>query len=132
MATQLFTNNYISALVNDIDDTQTTIEVHNGSLLHSPTGGDFELLSLVRGKSNIFEVVKITARSGNVLTVVRGFEGTAQSWYAGQAVSCSITASTLNWIIANAGGGSSSFDVNNILTDGSSVLVNGDGNVLEV
>lgn len=77
---QLFTNNASSTLNGAITAAATSITVNNGAAFSSPTGGDYELLTLFDGvdvdSSTNVEIVKMTARSTNVLTVVRAQEGT--------------------------------------------------------
>lgn len=59
--------------------TTITLETGTGALFTSPTGGDWERATL--HSATALEVIKITARSGDVLTVVRGQEGTsAVAW----------------------------------------------------
>lgn len=96
---QLFSNNASTTLSAGINNTVTSIAVTNGSVFQSPTGGDFELLTITDGTN--WEVVKVTARATNTLTVVRGFEGTAQSWNSGAKVEGRVTKSTLNRLIQN-------------------------------
>lgn len=67
---QLFSNNASTTLSAGISNAVTTIAVVDGSLFQSPTGGDFELLTITDGTN--WEVVKVTARATNTLTVVRG------------------------------------------------------------
>ena len=59
--------------------TTITLATGKGALFTSPTGGDWERATL--HSATALEVIKITARSGDVLTVVRGQEGTsAVAW----------------------------------------------------
>ncbi len=81
--TQLFSNNGISSLQAGITAGATSLSfaVGEGTKFNAPTGGDFELLTLYDGVSidvstNI-EIVKMTARTGDVATVVRAQEGTS-------------------------------------------------------
>lgn len=83
---ELFTNNATSILNGALNNVQATITLQTGtgSKFPAPTGGDYfyaTLFSLV-GQSEVnHEIVKVTARSGDVLTVVRGQQGTtARSW----------------------------------------------------
>lgn len=96
---QLFSNNASTTLSAGISNAVTTIAVVDGSLFQSPTGGDFELLTITDGTN--WEVVKVTARATNTLTVVRGFEGTAQSWNSGAKVEGRVTKATLNRLMQN-------------------------------
>ena len=92
---QLFTNNFKSTLASDISAAQTTIALSDASLLNTIPSNNFELLTLYQ--ASLYEVVKITSRSGNTLIVERGFEGTAQSFQASKAtVYAAVTKSTLD------------------------------------
>lgn len=80
---QLFSNNGVSSLAAGVTAVATamTLQTGEGAKFNAPTGGDFELLTLYDGASievstNV-EIVKMTARTGDALTVVRAQEGTA-------------------------------------------------------
>lgn len=98
---QLFTNNADSALNGAIADNTTSITVvtGDGAKFPSPTGGDFFLLTLFQklGASETnHEIVKCTARAGDVLTVVRAQEGTtAKAFNNADPVELRVTAGTL-------------------------------------
>lgn len=92
--TQLFSNNADTTLAATLAIGGTSATLTNGSGLSAPTGGDYELLTLV-ALGNI-EIVRATARSGNVVTITRAQEGTtAREWAAGTRVYAGITAQTL-------------------------------------
>jgi len=92
--TQLFSNNFDGALSATLAIAGTTATVIDGSGLSSPTGGGFELLTLTDGSA--FEIVRMTARSGNTLTITRAQEGTtAQEWAAATRIFAGVTAATL-------------------------------------
>lgn len=78
MAKQLFRNGASSTLAVSINNTDVTVQVQSGygSLYPSPTGGDWFLVTLEDANANV-EIVKCTARSGDLLTVVRAQESTA-------------------------------------------------------
>src|SRR5574342_1409608 len=93
---QLYANNAATSLAASIvaGDTSATVQTGAGTLLPSPTGGNFALLTLQNGTT--IEIVKLTARSGDVLTIVRAQEGTAASAFpAGSRVELRLTAGTL-------------------------------------
>ena len=97
---QLYANNISATLNGAINNSVTTIAVHDGSILPSPTGGDFFLLTLIgfdeNMQENAWEIIKVTARSGNTLTVVRAQEGTpAASWSSGTPIELRVTAGTM-------------------------------------
>lgn len=86
MAKQLFTNNAGSMLAVTIDDNDLSVQVGagHGALFPNPTGGDWFLVTLVNSSGDL-EICKCTARSTDVLTVVRAQEGTTpQAWTANQ------------------------------------------------
>jgi hypothetical protein len=78
MGYQLFTNNAATSLQTAINGTATTITVISGkgSLFPSPVGGQYAYLTLQNVAGTVYEIVKLTARSGDNLTVVRAQEGT--------------------------------------------------------
>lgn len=93
---QLFSNNASTLLDATITAgaTSLTVSTGDGAEFQSPTDGDFELITLSEG-ANI-EVMKVTARSGDVFTVVRGREGTTGfAFTAGAIVEGRVTANTL-------------------------------------
>ncbi len=96
MAKQLFTNNAATELLSAITDVATSIQVNTGKggLFATPSGGDYQLATI--SNSTDKEIVKITGRSGDVLTVVRGQEGTtAQAWPSLTSIEGRITKETL-------------------------------------
>jgi hypothetical protein len=95
---QLFANNAWSFLNGGINDTTTSIALSTGqgARFPSPTGGDYFLLTLIGltdGNEATWEIVKVTTRTGDVLTVVRAQESTtAVSWLSGTRVELRMTA----------------------------------------
>jgi hypothetical protein len=84
---QLFTNNAGSRLVAGISNVALSVQVAvgDGALFPNPTGGDFFLCTLskiVSGIETNREIVKVTARAGDVFTIVRAQEGTTAQVYA--------------------------------------------------
>ena len=77
MAKQIFSNGASATLATSIVGTDTTVQVQAGygNLYPSPTGGDWFTITLEDSAANI-EVCKCTARTGDLLTVVRAQEGT--------------------------------------------------------
>ncbi len=99
--TQLFANNATSALAVSASNSATTLTLTtgHGAKFPSPTGGDYFMLTLVGLDSNsneaAWEIVKVTGRSNDVLTVVRAQESTsAVSWASGTRVEARATAGT--------------------------------------
>lgn len=93
-----FVNNAQTALDGGINASVTTITVTDGTVF--PSDGDF------RARIAESEVVLVTGRSGNDLTVVRGQDGTtAASHSTGASVDVPITANALKTYIDDAAGG---------------------------
>lgn len=76
------TNRYASTTLNGgIDDDDTSVTLTNAALLHDPDDGDGDYyLTLIEQDADTglleYEVVKVTARAGNVITVTRAQRGT--------------------------------------------------------
>lgn len=111
MAQQLFANNAFSSLASTITNVATsiTLATGHGSRFPTPTGGDHFLATLVgvdsNGNENSWEIVKVTTRSADVLTVVRGQEGsTALPWVAGSRIELRATSGTFAGLLQLAGG----------------------------
>jgi len=96
---QLYTNNAESTLASGIDNDDTTLTVQSGhgAKFPSPTNGDYFLLTLTQAASeSSWEIVQVTARSSDTLTIVRAQEGTsAASWLSGDKAELRITAGSL-------------------------------------
>ncbi len=94
-----FTNNSFCALGAALSSGGTTFTaVGDGALLFAPTtAGRFQMATLEDPfMPGVYEIVKITARSGYDFTVVRGQEGTLpRSWAAGTRLSARVTAGML-------------------------------------
>ncbi len=95
---QLFANNATTTLASPAASTDTTLTLVDGSSFPSPSGSDFFLLTLASGSpESTWEIVKVTARSMNTITVVRAQEGTtAAAWAAGAKAELRLTAGTLS------------------------------------
>lgn len=109
MAKQLFAN-YASCLLGANITVTTaiasiTLQTGQGSEFPSPTSGDWFVLAIWKADKSAFELFKITARSGDVLTVdTRAFDGsTAATWSTSDICLC----------VANAGAFS---DLQNLVT----------------
>ncbi len=99
--TLLAANNASTLLVSGISAASTTLQVSTGTgdLFPSPVPGTsyfkVTLTSLAAGKTK--EIVHVTARSGDTLTIARGQEGTtAASWDSGASVANLFTAGTFS------------------------------------
>jgi hypothetical protein len=95
---QLFTNNASSTLASGITDTATSMTVATGHGARFPaiTGADYFLVTLEK-VDGTREIVKVTARSGDVLSgLVRAQEGTtAVAFSTGDVVELRVTAETM-------------------------------------
>ena len=101
MGRPLYTNNAATYLAYGITNTATTMQVspNTGHLFPNPVGGDYFYVSLISLSGPIIEIVKCTARSGDVFTIERGQEGTTPLyWNMGDNVQLRITAAGMNFI----------------------------------
>lgn len=99
-----FANNATSLLAAGISAGGTTITVTTGDGALFPTliGGDYFMCTLVQGST--IEIVQVTARTGDSMTVVRAQEGTSASAFtAGAVVSNRLTAASLDAIGGGVG-----------------------------
>lgn len=107
---QLFANNAYSSLGATLSavSTSLTLATGTGSRFPSPTGGDYFLLTLVGldgdGNENAWEIVLVTGRASDALTVTRAQEGTtAALWPAGSRVEMRSTKGTFDSLVQNFG-----------------------------
>lgn len=94
----LFSNNASATLSSGISDSATSITVQagEGALFPALSGGNFFYATLVNS-SNQVEIVKVTARTGDTMTVERGQDGTqARAFQAGDKLELRVTAAALN------------------------------------
>lgn len=102
---ELWANNAGSVLAAGITDVAASFAVQagHGARFPSPTGGDFFHLTIDDG-SNI-EIVRVTARATDTLTVVRGQQGTTPTAFsAGARAELRLTAASLTEFTENLGG----------------------------
>jgi len=83
-------------LAESIDSIQTTISLVDTSILPS-----FPTLLVIGFNKGSPETVKALSKNGNIITVERGFEGTAKSWDVGIPIVRGLTAYDLNVIKRN-------------------------------
>lgn len=106
MAKQLFSNGASAKLAVTINNTDTSVQVQAGygALYPSPTGGDWFMVTLEDSNANI-EVVKCTARTGDLLTVVRGQEGTSAQSFTNTVtrVECRNTRGSMERLLQRSG-----------------------------
>lgn len=94
-----FTNNASATLSSSITNSATSISVTagQGALFPALSGTDFFYATLVDSSGNI-EIVKVTARTSDAMTVVRGQDNTtARAYSAGDKFELRPTAAALNW-----------------------------------
>jgi len=100
MTILLFSNNAKSTLASAISSTATTATLASGtgSLFPSPTTGQGFKMTFVDSATGLLnEIVLVTQRTGDIITIVRGQEGTTpQSWLANDLAGMYFTAGTIN------------------------------------
>lgn len=107
MALQLLAaNNAQTVLAAGISSSATSLTVNTGtgSLFPSPASGtSFFKLTLVDAATGLItEIVHVTARSGDVMTIERAQEGTvARAWSANDIAANMMTAGTLSYVLGN-------------------------------
>ena len=91
-----FINNYETKLTAQAAAAATSITVANAAGL-SLAAGEVYRMTIQNADASLFELVDVTAISGNTLTIERVKEGTtAQAWAAGSVVLCGVTAEQLS------------------------------------
>ena len=98
----LYTNNAFSTLASGINSSATSITVASGHGSRFPaisSSSDYFYLTLDSG--SVAEIVKVTARSGDSMTIARGQDGTtAQSFSTNDSVQLKLTKAVLDDIKA--------------------------------
>lgn len=95
MATRVHINNFQTTLNGGINNSTTTVVITSATGLPVLSGGDYYYLTLVSGST--IEIIKVTARTGTTLTVVRAQESTsAVSWSDSSLVSLRATANSID------------------------------------
>lgn len=100
-----FSNNATTTLASSILSTDTSITVAGsfGSLFPAAGGSNYFYATIVNS-SNDIEVVKVTSRSGDVMTVLRGQDGTtALNWIGGDKFELRVNAKALSDIASGSG-----------------------------
>jgi hypothetical protein len=98
MPSVLFSNNASGALASSITTSSTTITLTTGAGAQFPaiTGSNYFYATLTDSSNNL-EIVKVTARASDVLTVVRAQEGTtARAYAAADKLELRVTAAVMN------------------------------------
>lgn len=94
----LFTNNAATTLASGINNTDVslTVATGTGALFPNPTAGQYFYCTLANNAGTV-EIVKVTARSTDTFTIVRGQDGTtAVSWNTGDKVELRLVRASLN------------------------------------
>jgi len=128
-----FSNNGKTTLSSGITTSATSVTVVDGSVLPAITGSEYFFLTLEDTSGNV-EILKVTARSGNSLTVTRAQESTtARAFSAGDKAENRLTAAGLNSFVSDSGDTmTGDLDVTGAITadgmtiDGGDVTVNGE------
>ncbi len=96
---QLFANNAKSTLVSSISNSAVELELNDASAFPSP-GSDFYVATLIEyvdASTEKIEIVRVTGKSSNTLTVTRAQEGTAaQEFSAGARVEMRLTKGSMD------------------------------------
>ena len=99
MADRLFTDNASGTLLSQVDpiDTTVTLNAGQGANFPAPTGGEYAILTLESTTGDL-ELIKLTARTADTLTVERAQEGTTALTFPASTSRCElrVTASALN------------------------------------
>lgn len=104
--TLLAANNAQTVLAAGINSTATSLTVNTGTgdLFPSPVAGAsfFKLTLVDAATGTLTEIVHVTARSGDIMTIDRGQEGTtARIWSANDIAANMMTAGTISYILSN-------------------------------
>ena len=97
---QILKNNVSGVLGLALGAAGTSMTLLDASNFPTPTGGDFYLLTLIglnaNGQEASWEIVKVTGKASNTLTVVRAQEGTpATAWPVATTVQLRLTADSV-------------------------------------
>lgn len=94
----IFANNAKTTIAGAITSTSTTLNLYpgTGSLFPNPGANQYFILTLTDAATGLInEIVWVTSRSGDVLTILRGQDNTAaKSWLIGDFSGCYPTAGT--------------------------------------
>jgi hypothetical protein len=121
MGTLKLSNNASSLLAGSITSSDTLLSVTTGDGAKFPSlgTGDWFPLTIVNSSGG-YEIVKATARTGDVITVTRAQEGTAGTAFAsGSRVDLRMTAAAFESLIPNGTamlGGNNLSDVTNVVS----------------
>ena len=110
-----FTNNAKTTLASSLTNVATSASVVDGSVFPTLGAGEYFYCTFDDGSNN--EIVKVTARSGNTLTIVRGVDNTsARAFSSGDSAELRATAGLLTDIQENIAAKSANQTVYNTTT----------------
>lgn len=114
----LLANNATSRLASSLTAGATTLAVTtgDGAKFPSPTGSDWFPITVIKA-TGALEIMRCTGRSGDVLTIARGQEGTAaQSFSAGDRVEIRLTKAVIDAVMQAIAdlGNAALLDANNL------------------
>lgn len=95
----LYSNNAASTLTGGITDTATslTLSTSSGAEFPDPGVGDHFYVTLIGEDEGAAEIVKVTARTGDTMTIIRGVDGTtASAFNAGDKVELRMTKAVMD------------------------------------
>jgi len=125
----LFTNNASSNLAGAINNTALTanLSAGTGALFPNPGANQQFALTFHDAATRVnYEVVYVTGRSGDTITMLRGQEGTvAQNWQAGDLADLLITAGTAQAWLQQAQASPTKV----VTASGPFVIANNDGSI---
>ena len=110
----LYTNNAATTLASGINNSVTSLTVASatGGLFPSPTGTDYFYVTLENTAGTVREIVKVTARSTDTFTIVRGQDGTsAQTFATSDKVELRIVAAEMSALTSGSARGGNSDQV---------------------
>jgi hypothetical protein len=106
MPSLLFANNATTTLASVLSDSATSCDVASGTgaLFPSPTGGSYFMMTFTDTATGLInEIVKVTARTSDTMTIVRAQEGTvAVAWGIGDAAANLWTAGQAGTLVQQA------------------------------
>lgn len=106
MATYLFANNASTTLAGGISAAATSanLAASSGAEFPNPAAGQIFAMTFIDAATQLEnEIVYVTARSGDTVTIMRGQEGTtAQSWLAGDIAANYWTAGSAAFMVQEA------------------------------
>lgn len=100
--TVLLRNNAETVLATALSSADLGMTVVSGGRFPEPAAGEY-FYATITALTGLFEIVKVTARNGNTMTIVRGREGTAAlDFIAGSRVELRITAQAITDAIVDS------------------------------